>query len=65
MAQWGRNDQAVTANSTTTRETSNGAPIGTYVLVKAGGGANAHYGDRKSTRLNSSHSSVSRMPSSA
>ena len=45
MAQWGRNDQAVTANSTTTRETSNGAPIGTYVLVKAGGGANAHYGN--------------------
>ena len=24
-----------------------------------------YYGDRKSTRLNSSHSSVSRMPSSA
>ena len=45
MAQWGRNDQAVTANSTTTRETSNGAPIGTYALVKAGGGANAHFGN--------------------
>ena len=45
MAQWGRNDQAVTANSTTTKETSNGAPIGTYALVKAGGGANAHYGN--------------------
>mgnify|MGYP003336567842 CR=1 FL=1 len=27
--------------------------------------ANELYGDRKSTRLNSSHSSVSRMPSSA
>lgn len=45
MAQWGRNDQAVTANSTTTRETSTGAPIGTYALVKAGGGANAHFGN--------------------
>ena len=45
MAQWGRNDQAVTANSSTTKETSNGAPIGTYALVKRGGGANAHYGN--------------------
>jgi hypothetical protein len=45
MPLWGRNDQAVTANSTTTRETSNGAPIGTYTAVKAGGGANAHFGN--------------------
>lgn len=45
MAQWGRNDQAVTANSTTTKETSNGAPIGTYTAVKLGGGANAHFGN--------------------
>jgi hypothetical protein len=45
MAQWGRNDQAVTANSSTTKESSNGAPIGTYALVKAGGGANAHFGN--------------------
>lgn len=53
MAQWGRNDQSVTANATTTVESSNGAPIGTNVLVKAGGqntsvrvdGANAHYGN--------------------
>ena len=45
MAQWGRNDQAVTANNSTTVETSNGAPIGTYALVKAGGGANAHFGN--------------------
>lgn len=51
--QWGRNDQAVTANSTTTKETSNGAPIGTYVLVKGSGGgvspvsmdSNAHFGN--------------------
>ena len=72
MPLWGRNDQAVTANSTTTAETSNGAPIGTHALVKSGGGnssvrvdgANAHL-DRKSTRLNSSHSQQSRMPSSA
>lgn len=53
MAQWGRNDQSVTASGVTTKETSNGAPIGTYALVKAGGGnssvrvdgANAHFGN--------------------
>lgn len=45
MSLWGRNDQAVTANSTTTRESSNGCPIGTYTAVKAGGGANAHFGN--------------------
>ena len=50
MPQWGRNDQAVTANSVTTKETSNGAPIGTYVLVKGDqvgrtSGANAHFGN--------------------
>lgn len=45
MAQWGRNDQSVTANSTTTVESSSGAPIGTYATVKAGGGANAHFGN--------------------
>lgn len=53
MAQWGRNDQSVTANSTTTVESSSGAPIGTHALVKSGGqntsvradGANAHYGN--------------------
>ena len=53
MSLWGRNDQAVTANDVTTAESSNGAPIGTYVLVKAGGqntsvrtsGANAHFGN--------------------
>lgn len=47
---WGRNDQAVTANSITTAESSNGAPIGTYVLVKGDqvnrtNGANAHFGN--------------------
>ena len=53
MALWGRNDQAVTANSTTTKESSNGAPMGTWALIKGGGevntvrvdGANAHYGN--------------------
>lgn len=53
MAQWGRNDQSVTANSVTTVETSNGAPIGTYALVKGDqvnrvDGANAHYGNTSS-----------------
>lgn len=53
MAQWGRNDQPVTANSTTVIETSNGAPIGTYALVKGSGNgvnpvsmdSNAHFGN--------------------
>jgi hypothetical protein len=50
MSRWGRNDEAVTANSSTTAETSNGAPIGTWSLVKAGkttrvDGANAHFGN--------------------
>ena len=40
MAQWGRNDQAVTANSTTTKESSNGAPIGTYALINGGSTSN-------------------------
>lgn len=40
MAQWGRNDQAVTANSSTTKESSNGAPIGTYALVNGGATSN-------------------------
>lgn len=56
MAQWGRNDQAVTANDSTTAESSNGAPIGTYVLVKGGKGGsivdtqepNTHFGNTSS-----------------
>lgn len=40
MAQWGRNDQAVTANSSTTKETSNGAPIGTYAFINGGATSN-------------------------
>jgi hypothetical protein len=52
MAQWGRNDQSVTVTTSTTVETSNGAPIGTYALVKKGGGANAHFGNTAGTRAN-------------
>lgn len=56
MAQWGRNDQSVTVTNVTTKETSNGAPIGTHALVKSGGGntsvrvngANAHFGNTSS-----------------
>jgi hypothetical protein len=40
MAQWGRNDQSVTANSTTTKESSSGAPIGTWALVNGGSTSN-------------------------
>jgi hypothetical protein len=40
MAQWGRNDKAVTANSTTTKESSTGAPIGTWALVNGGSTSN-------------------------
>ena len=39
--------------------------IGKPRAVRAVASAIAHNRDRKSTRLNSSHSSVSRMPSSA
>ena len=45
---WGRYDQAVTANDTTTTETTIGAPIGTYALVNGGTathGANANFGN--------------------
>jgi len=50
MPLWGRNDQSVTANSSTTKETSNGAPMGTWALVKGDqvnrvDGANAHFGN--------------------
>ena len=53
MSLWGRNDQAVTANSTTTKESSNGAPIGTWALVKGSGQSaspvamtpNGHFGN--------------------
>lgn len=50
MPLWGRNDQSVTANSTTTKETSNGAPMGTWALVDRGraqglNGANSKFGN--------------------
>ena len=50
MPLWGRNDQSVTANATTTTETTTGAPIGTWALVKGDqvnrvNGANAHFGN--------------------
>lgn len=53
MPLWGRNDQAVTANSTTTAESTTGAPIGTWALVKGDqvnrvDGANAHFGNTSS-----------------
>jgi hypothetical protein len=56
MAQWGRNDQSVTANGSTTAETSTGAPIGAWALVKGSGSAttpiamtpNGHFGNTSS-----------------
>jgi hypothetical protein len=54
MAQWGRNDQAVTANSSTTKETSNGAPMGLYSRVLVSGqstvsfAANSKFGNTSS-----------------
>ena len=52
MAQWGRNDKSVTVTTSTTKETSTGAPIGTYALVKSGGGDYAHQGNTHGTRAN-------------
>jgi hypothetical protein len=53
MPLWGKTDQSVSANSTTTKETSTGAPIGTQGLVKKGRNipgtaANAHFGNTSS-----------------
>lgn len=48
MPKWGKSDTSVTANSTTTTESTSGAPIGTYVLVKGGTSVmdtNAHFGN--------------------
>jgi len=50
MPLWGRNDKAVTVSANV--ESSTGAPIGTYALVKRGGGANAHYGNTAGSRAN-------------
>lgn len=50
MALFGNKDNPVTANTTTTKMSSNGAPIGTAALVMKGGGANAHYGNTSGTR---------------
>ena len=52
MSQWGRNDKSVTVTTSTTAETSNGAPMGVYTLVKGGGGDTAHQGNTNSTRAN-------------
>jgi hypothetical protein len=58
MSLWGRNDQSVTANSVTTTESTNGAPIGTGSLVKwdkknRTNAANAHFGNTSvGTRAN-------------
>ena len=52
MSQWGRNDKSVTVTTSTTTETSNGAPMGVYTLVKGGGGDTAHQGNTNSTRAN-------------
>jgi hypothetical protein len=52
MSQWGRNDNSVTVTTSTAKETSNGAPMGAYALVKGGGGPTAHQGNTNSTRAN-------------
>jgi len=52
MSQWGRNDQSVNVTTSTISETSNGAPMGVYTLVKGGGGDNAHVGNTSGTRAN-------------
>jgi hypothetical protein len=58
MSLFGRNDQSVSANSSTTHESTNGAPIGTWTAVKGDqlnrvDGANAHFGNTSpGTRAN-------------
>jgi ribosomal protein S11 len=53
MPLWGKNNQAVTANSTTTAESTSGEPIGVYTAVKGDqvnrvNSANAHFGNTSS-----------------
>jgi hypothetical protein len=45
MSLWGRTDQSITANSSTTAARTTGAPLGTSALVQKGGGANSHFGN--------------------
>ncbi len=52
MAQWGSKRQPVSVNATSTVETTEGAPIGTYVYVKGGGGDNANWGNTSGSRAN-------------
>jgi hypothetical protein len=52
MPLWGNKKQAVTVSPTTTVETTEGAPIGTYTLVKGGGGENANFGNTSGSRAN-------------
>ena len=60
--QWGEQDAEVTGHFRHEVEDALGFPVvGDWVVVERQGAA----GDRKSTRLNSSHSQQSRMPSSA
>ncbi len=50
MPLWGNKKEAVKVDATTLVETTDGAPIGTYVHVRAGGGPNAHFGNTSGTR---------------
>ena len=50
MPLWGKTDQAATANSTTTKISTTGAPLNSHLLVNAGGGVAAHYGNTSGTR---------------
>lgn len=50
MAQWGNKKRPVNVTANTTVETTEGAPIGVYALVKQGGGPNAHFGNTAGTR---------------
>jgi hypothetical protein len=50
MAQWGKTDQAPTANSTTTKLSSTGAPLYVADLFNKGGGDTAAYGNTSGSR---------------
>jgi len=52
MPLWGNKKVAVNVSPTTTVETTEGAPIGTYTLVKGGGGDNANWGNTAGSRAN-------------
>lgn len=61
----GRDDKAITANSTTTVMSTTGAPLYTHALVMKGGGPNAHFGNTSGTRASATSTMFGNVSSGA